>query len=82
MKNPKNIEGIDIHICESIDMEDKIISIGDASRLIGVCQQTLRNWDKQHVLVPIKTVGKHRRYHLLDIIKIRSGEFFDKSKQE
>jgi len=47
---------------------DNIVSIGEASKILGVSIQTLRRWDKEGKLVPVKTEGSHRRY---DISKLR-----------
>ena len=46
---------------------DKLISIGKAAKILGVSEVTLRRWDEEGKLVPIKTEGGHRRY---DISKI------------
>lgn len=47
---------------------EKLVSIGKASKILGVSKVTLRRWDQEGRLVPIKTEGGHRRY---DISKIR-----------
>ncbi len=44
---------------------NKLIAIGQASKLLGVTIQTLRNWDKQGLLKPDEiTKGGSRRYKL------------------
>ena len=48
-------------------MSQKLISIGKAANLLGVHVDTLREWDKEGKLVPVKTFGSHRRYKLEDI---------------
>ena len=48
-------------------MSKQLISIGSAAEQLGVCIDTLREWDKSGVLVPIKTMGNHRRYRQCDI---------------
>lgn len=45
----------------------KLISIVEASDLLGVDNSTLRRWDKEGKLVPIRTLGGHRRYKVDDI---------------
>lgn len=50
-------------------MEEYLINIKEASKIIGVSTGTLRNWDKLGVLKPIRTVGNHRRYKISDIKK-------------
>jgi len=57
---------------------DQLISIGEASRLLGVCQDTLREWDKQSRLAPVRTAGQHRRYRLSDIQRIQAEGFEEK----
>jgi DNA-binding transcriptional MerR regulator len=37
-------------------------TIGQFAKLINVTTQTLRNWDKKNILVPIKTKTNQRRY--------------------
>lgn len=51
-----------------------LISIKQASKMLGVCVGTLRIWDNEKKLVAIRTKGLHRRYRLSDIIKIQGGE--------
>ena len=47
----------------------KIINIQQAAEALGVTAQTLRNWDKQGKLKPVRTLGGHRRYRLENIEK-------------
>jgi predicted site-specific integrase-resolvase len=52
-------------------------TINEFSKLINVTKQTLRNWDKNQKLVPIKLNSKHRRYtdeHLLKIKGIKTSK--------
>lgn len=41
-----------------------------AAALLGVSQNTLRNWEVAGKIVAIKTLGNHRRYKLQDIKNI------------
>ncbi len=43
------------------------LSIGEAAALIGVSDETLRNWEKEGKLKPFYTEGGHRRYYKSDI---------------
>ena len=46
------------------------LSIGKVSELIGVSPSTLRRWDrKNQFCCSFKTIGKHRRYLLNDILQ-------------
>ena len=49
------------------NMSQKLISIGKAAEILGVHIDTLREWDNEKKLVPVKTLGNHRRYKLEDI---------------
>jgi len=42
----------------------KLISILETSALLGVNNSTLRRWDTEGKLVPIRTLGGHRRYSM------------------
>ncbi len=46
---------------------DKLFSISKASEILGVSDETLRNWHREGKLIPIKTQGGHRRYKESDI---------------
>jgi len=41
-----------------------LVSIKDASKILGVSTKTLRRWEKSGYLSPIRTQGGHRRYSL------------------
>lgn len=46
------------------------LRVSEASKLLGVHANTLRNWDAQNILKPVR-IGprKERRYRRTDIIK-------------
>ena len=46
---------------------DKLIAIGEAAKLLGVSQTTLRRWEDSGKLVPERTRGGRRRYRLSSI---------------
>ncbi|MDO4672852.1 MAG: IS607 family transposase [Porphyromonadaceae bacterium] len=53
---------------------NQLIAIGQASRLLGVTIQTLRNWDKQGLLKPDEiTKGGSRRYKLESLKNINKN---------
>ena len=53
---------------------NQLIAIGQASRLLGVTIQTLRNWDKQGLLKPDEiTKGGSRRYKLKSLKNINKN---------
>jgi len=45
----------------------QLVSIGKASKILGVSIDTLRIWDRENKLSPVKTLGNHRRYKMEDI---------------
>ena len=60
-------------------MEKKLISIKDASEMLGVSKLTLRNWDRDGKLSALRhPLNNYRVYQLEDIEKIinqiKSGE--------
>jgi len=63
-------------------MSKRLISIGKAADELGVCIDTLREWDKSGYLTPVKTKGNHRRYRTSDIsnLKGESSETHSDSK--
>lgn len=51
-------------------MDKKILSISDAASILGVSDETLRNWERDGKLTPFYTEGGHRRYYKNDIEKL------------
>jgi len=60
---------------KNYENDDLLISLREASKLMGVSVDTLRNWDKNNKLKPIRTVGNHRRYKRKDIIKMLDSNY-------
>ena len=57
-------------------MQERLLSIGKAAKILGVCNPTLRRWEASGKLVPIRTPTNQRRYKLSDlkaIIGLPSG---------
>ena len=48
-------------------MEQILIKISDAAKMLGVTKLTLQRWDKKGKLKPVRTAGMHRRYRITDI---------------
>lgn len=48
-------------------MEEKLLSISEAAKLIDVCENTLRDWDIEGKFKAFRTEGNHRRYSLSQI---------------
>jgi excisionase family DNA binding protein len=51
-------------------MDKNILSISEAASLLGVSDETLRNWERDGKLTPFHTEGGHRRYYKTDIEKL------------
>lgn len=51
-------------------MSKRYVNVSKAADLLGICNDTLREWDRQGKLVPVRTQGNHRRYKLEDIERI------------
>ena len=50
------------------ETEERIITLSEASKILHVCPNTLRNWDKRGVLRPVYFgIKKIRRYRKSDI---------------
>lgn len=59
----------------------KLLTIEQTSKILNVSQNTLRKWDKEGInIVPIKTVGGHRRYREDDVNKF-IGELILEDKE-
>lgn len=52
----------------------KIITLDEASKLLGVCKETMRRMDRSGVLKAILTRGGHRRYDEDELLKYRDGK--------
>ena len=57
---------------DQIPEDEGIYVISVASQLSGLHPQTLRQYDRLGLVSPNRTVGKNRRYSLLDIVKLRN----------
>lgn len=55
-------------------MNQKLLSISKASNILGVSISTLRRWQTEGKLQPVKTYGNHRRYRFDDLQKLCGEE--------
>ena len=55
-----------------IPEDEAVYVISVASQLSGLHPQTLRQYDRLGLVSPNRTIGKSRRYSLLDIVKLRN----------
>lgn len=51
-----------------------MISISEASKLLGVTEKTLRLWEKDGKIKSKRTEGGHRRYEVLDLLKSKKDD--------
>ncbi len=49
-----------------------MLSVSEASEYLGVSISTMRRWEKEGKLIPLRTSGKHRRYDKNQLIKLRN----------
>lgn len=62
-------------LSETLPDEEELLTIEQASYLLGVSQQTLRNWEKQGKINPQRTAtGGHRRYPKKEIIGLKKQQ--------
>src|SRR3989344_7481655 len=57
----------------------KMLTIDEASRVLGVSKDTLRRWEKQDKLPSFRTDGGHRRYDIEDLKNARNIRYSHKS---
>ena len=62
--------------------QDKLISISQASELLGVNIMTLRRWINSGKIKYCKTIGKHRRYLLSEILSLQGKEVENENLNE
>ena len=55
-----------------IPEDEAVYVISVASQLSGLHPQTLRQYDRLGLVSPNRTIGKNRRYSLLDIVNLRN----------
>ena len=55
-----------------IPEDEAVYVISVASQLSGLHPQTLRQYDRLGLVSPNRTIGKNRRYSLLDFVKLRN----------
>ena len=53
---------------------DDLLQIGDAATLKGVSINTLRRWEVDGKILPVRTEGGHRRYRVSDLLKVENKE--------
>src|SRR3989344_3532271 len=70
-------------------MQDKLLSIQEAGKLLGVSPKTLRRWEARGIFVPQRTAGNQRRYLKSQIENFKTNrelgvevEFNPRSSQE
>lgn len=54
------------------------MNIKEASIFLNVSISTLRRWDKEGVLKPVRSEGGHRRYNIKDLEKVKYNKLRDK----
>jgi len=52
----------------------KLYNIGEFAKICGVSKQTIRNWEKEDKLTPIRLESGHRRFSQEHISKIKGNK--------
>jgi len=47
---------------------DRLVSVAQAARILGVSTDTLYRYDEKGILRPYRTAGGHRRYRVRDLV--------------
>jgi excisionase family DNA binding protein len=58
-----------------MEEQDELITIGEAGRLLGVCQDTLRDWDRKGLFPAVRTAGNQRRFRLSEVKRVQAEGF-------
>lgn len=43
------------------------VTVSEAARMFGVSPDTIRRWEREGLLVGRRTLGRHRRFRLVDL---------------
>ena len=65
-------------------MIEKHYNISEVADMLGVHQNTLRNWEKRGKIKPVRLPGGYRRYAASEINRVLSpdnGETFSRAKK-
>lgn len=46
---------------------DRLISVGEAAQLLGLCKHTIRQWSNDGRLACVRLPNGHRRFRLSDV---------------
>lgn len=58
---------------ESTEAPSSWVSLGQASRILGVNQSTLRRWADEGRIRSFRTPGSHRRFSVIDLQRLQEG---------
>jgi len=61
-------------------MEEKLVTIREATKILGVSIDTLRRWDKAGSLKSVRYSPKGHRYYNLDDLKMMANDLFSLAK--
>jgi DNA-binding transcriptional MerR regulator/quercetin dioxygenase-like cupin family protein len=65
-----------------LDMTKNIYyRIGEAARILGISQSSLRNWERRGLLSPVRSQGHFRLYSRAELQKLRQIKFLRKIKR-
>lgn len=61
---------------------EKMISVSEASKMLGINIRTLQRWDKDGKLIAHRTLGGHRRYKLSEIESLIHNNTLKNTKKD
>jgi excisionase family DNA binding protein len=59
-----------------------MITIDEASKLLGVTAKTMRLWEKEGKITSYRTEGGHRRYEVVEITQFKNKSIIEKNNIE
>ncbi|KLU61761.1 MerR family regulatory protein [Peptococcaceae bacterium CEB3] len=66
----------------SEDDPEESLGIKKAAHMLGVSEVSLRRWEKNGILVPLRTAGGHRRYPIAMLINFREHKMADEFRRK
>lgn len=50
-----------------------LLSIGEAARVLCVSVETIRRWDREHLIASTRTPGGQRRFARAEVERVKAG---------
>lgn len=69
----RHMESRDTHSDGADLVDDELVPIGTAARLLGVTVGTIRRWDEAGHITAVRTPGGQRRFRRSEIARLRAS---------